>query len=311
MKKLLIILFGLMVYATAYAQNDSTTVVDEILPDSTTLTQRAHAGPKTTPVDVDDNKPRVIMHYYDKHGNPLNEPVMFLASLDTVTKVKSKPVYPTYNGVNVGLNFGDLIFMAFGQKHASFDVWANVSLWNWLFPTLECGLGYINDTPDKMNYTYKSGPSMYAKIGFNYNFLYKSNPAYQFFVGFRAGFSNFKYDVTDIRINSEYWEESQNLSLTGLKSTCWYGEVLAPAGQDSESLLAGMVSEMALQVQRVKRPPEPADIRARLRLNLTVCGKRVGHLDDTGSEKAGTHRRRIAAEVTRLQGYDQPLDPVS
>lgn len=68
---------------------------------------------------------------------------------------------------------------------------------------------------------------MYAKIGFNYNFLYKSNPAYQFFVGFRAGFSNFKYDVTDIRINSEYWEESQNLSLTGLKSTCWYGEVLA------------------------------------------------------------------------------------
>ena len=45
--------------------------------------------PKTrtvTPVDIDEKKPRTVLHYYDKHGDPLAEPVMFIATLDTVTK---------------------------------------------------------------------------------------------------------------------------------------------------------------------------------------------------------------------------------
>lgn len=183
--------------------------------------------PSTTPVDTDDEKPRVTLHYYDKHGDPLQEPVMFLATLDTVQKVRSKPIYPLYNGVTVGVNFGDLLFMAFGQKYGSYDIYANVSLYNWIFPTLECGLGYANATPAHQNFTYKTPASFYAKIGANYNFLYKSNPDYQVFLGLRAGFSSFKYSLTDVTINSDYWQESQQLSLNGLKSTSFYGEVLA------------------------------------------------------------------------------------
>lgn len=183
--------------------------------------------PTTSPVDIDDEKPRMVLHYYDQHGEPLNEPVLFLAALDTVQKAKSKPFYPIYNGMNFGVNFGDLVFMAFGQKHASFDIWANVSLHNWFFPTLECGLGYANDTPANENFTYKTRPSFYAKVGLNYNFLYKSNPDYQVFLGVRGGFSQFSYDLTNVTINSDYWGESQNLQLKGLKSTSLYGEVLA------------------------------------------------------------------------------------
>lgn len=183
--------------------------------------------PTTTPVDVDDEKPRVVLHYYDKHGEPLEEPVLFLASLDTVQKVKSKPLYPLYNGINIGLNFGDLIFQTFGQKYGSYDAWANVSLYNWIFPTIEIGAGYANSTPKNMNFTYRTSPSLYTKIGLDYNFLYKSDPAYQVFLGLRAGVSHFSYDVTDITINSEYWGESQTFSMTGLKSTSLYGEVLA------------------------------------------------------------------------------------
>lgn len=227
MKKLTLILFLLTFGMTVLAQNDSIPVIGENREDTTMTVKKSLPVPKVTPVDVDDNKPHMVLHYYDKHGDPLDEPVMFLATLDTVTKPKSKPIYPTYNGVNVGLNFGDLIFMAFGQKHASFDAWANVSLWNWLFPVVEMGVGYIKDTPDKMNYTYKSGPSLYAKIGLNYNFLYKSNPDYQFYLGIRAGFSSFKYDITDISITSDYWNETQDLSLKGLSSTAFYGEALA------------------------------------------------------------------------------------
>lgn len=225
MKHLLFVILTIICLLPLSAQTDS---VAQLQPDSLPApAPAAPAGPKMTPVDVDDNKPRVIMHYYDQHGDPLDEPVMFLATLDTVTKVKSKPLYPLYNGINVGVNFGDLIFMAFGQKHANFDAWANVSLFNWFFPTLECGLGYINDTPDKSNYTVRTAPSFYAKLGFNYNFLYKSNPDYQLFLGFRAGFSSFKYDINNVAIDDPYWDESQNLNLKGLRSTSLYGEVLA------------------------------------------------------------------------------------
>lgn len=234
-----LIMLILLLSATAIAltaQTDSIPVAPTSgaeLPDSTALTSPvlhelpAATGPKTTPVDIDDQKPRTVLHYYDMHGDPLDEPVLFLAMLDTVQKAKSKPIYPLYNGLNVGVNFGDLIMMAFGQKYGSFDLWANVSLHNWFFPTLECGLGYASDTPDRMNFTYKSGPSFYAKLGINYNFLYKSNPDYQVFLGLRAGFSSFTYDVTDITINSDYWEETQHFSLKGLHSTCFYGEALA------------------------------------------------------------------------------------
>lgn len=227
MKQLITTIFLLMACFAAGARNDSVPV---IMPDSLPQTQERVTEmpvPKSTPFDVDDRKPVTVLHYYDKHGDPLDEPVMFLATLDTVRKVKSKPIYPVYSGINIGLNFGDLIFMAFGQRYASFDLWANVSIHNWFFPTLECGLGYADETPSKANFTYKTSPSFYAKLGLNYNFLYKSNPDYQVFLGLRAGFSSFSYDVTDITINSEYWDESQHMSFNGLKSTSFYGEALA------------------------------------------------------------------------------------
>lgn len=231
MKLLLTFISVLALCATAMAQNDS-------IPDSTpgTVTDSVPSlsrpdilppSPSVTPVDVDDAKPVTVLHYYDKHGEPLKEPVMFLATLDTVRKVRSGPGYPLYNGINAGVNIGDLIFMAFGQRYGSFDLWANVSLHNWFFPTVECGIGYASDTPAKSNFTYKTSPSFYAKLGLNYNFLYKSNPDYQVFLGLRGGFSSFSYDITDITVSSEYWNETQHLSLTGLRATSLYGEALA------------------------------------------------------------------------------------
>lgn len=229
MRKLLTIITLVLMAATGFSQ-EPTDSIPALAADSTASPATPSSllpSPRTTPVDIDDNKRQPVLHYYDKHGEPLEEPVLFLATLDTVTQVKAGPAFPLYNGVNVGVNFGDLIFMAFGQKHASFDVWANVSLHNWFFPTLECGLGFADDTPAKNNFSYRTKPSFYAKIGFNYNFLYKSNPDYQIFLGLRAGFSSFSYDVTDITIDSDYWGESQRLDLKGLRSTSFYGEALA------------------------------------------------------------------------------------
>ena len=182
---------------------------------------------KVTPVDVDDKKPpQPVLHYYDKHGNELKEPVLFLAELDTVGKANSGPKYPLYNGVSFGLNFGDAVLALTGQRHYSFDLWADVSLHNWFFPIVEAGIGFADYKPEDGNYHYISKPSPYIKAGLNYNFLYKSNPDYQIFLGLRAGWSSFRYDITDISINSDYWSETSHPEIKGQKASAFYGEAL-------------------------------------------------------------------------------------
>lgn len=182
-------------------------------------------GPKVTPVDPDEGKPQQIWHYYDRHGNPLDTPVLVLEE-DTVAAPSPRAVFPAYNGVSVGVNFADAILMAFGQKYADFDLWANVSLFNWFFPTVECGVGWAKDTPSKLNYTYRTRPSFYLKAGFDYNFLYKSKPEYKLFLGLRAGWSSFKYDITDVTITDGYWDQTVHPQLRGLRCTSFYGECL-------------------------------------------------------------------------------------
>lgn len=183
---------------------------------------------KVTPVDIDREKPeQPVLHYYDKHGNPLDTPVRFLAELDTVKKVRSGPKYPLYSGVSVGVNFFDALMMIFGQKRANFDIGVSCSLWNWLFPTVEVGLGYSNSRPDDGRTYFKVKPSMYVKAGFNYNFLYKGNPDYRLFAGMRFCYSGFSYDIPVIRAGSQYYTSPEITSMYGLTARCWYAEILA------------------------------------------------------------------------------------
>lgn len=183
---------------------------------------------KVTPVEVDDNKPQQpIWHHYDKHGNALKEPVLFLAELDTVKKVSSGPVFPLLTSVTVGVNVFDLAMQAFGQSYANIDVWGNVSLHNWFIPTVELGVGYGSKHPADGNYRYKAKPGLYCRIGADYNFLYKSTPKYQPLVGLRAGFSSFGYDITDVNMSSDYWGENQTFNLNGQRATAFYGQVVA------------------------------------------------------------------------------------
>lgn len=185
------------------------------------------AQKKITPVDNDPTKPpQPVLHYYDKHGNPLDEPVLFLADLDTVTQAKPGPVYPLWESVSVGFNFFDGVMMLAGQKHASFDLWAMLSLHNWIQPVVELGIGIADNKPEESNFHYKGKPSFYGKIGLNYNFLYKSNPDYQIHLGLRGAYTHFSYDITDITINSSYWDQSNHFSLLNQKAHALYGEVL-------------------------------------------------------------------------------------
>lgn len=181
-----------------------------------------------TPVDSDDEAPqKPTLHYYDKHGNKLAEPVLFLADLDTVSAAKPQSPYPLYNGVTIGANFGDALFSLMGQKHYSYDISAAVSLHNWFFPVIEAGIGWGEHTAEGDAYHFKGKPSMYAKIGINYNFLYKSNPDYMAYIGLRYGLSSHKWDLTDIRETSELGKETGKTEILGQHTVSTYGDVVA------------------------------------------------------------------------------------
>ena len=152
---------------------------------------------------------------------------LVLDSLRRDSIAKIYPHYPIVTAVTVGFNFWDGIARLFGQSYGSYDVMASVNMWNRLFPTVEVGLGRANSTPDGLNYTYKTPLSFYAKIGADYNFMFKNHPKYQFLVGIRAGYTTFKYDITNITVGDDYWGESSNLDLSGLKSHAFYGEIVA------------------------------------------------------------------------------------
>lgn len=186
-------------------------------------------GQKTiTPVDRDPNKPaQPTLHYYDKHGNPLEEPVLFMAELDTVTSVRPRPVYPLLYSANIGFNFFDGVMTLFGQKHSSYDLQASLSLHNWFEPVVEFGIGFADIKPETSNFRYRGKPSFYGKLGLNYNFMYKSNPDYQVYLGLRLGYTSFNYDVTDITINSGYWGQTNHVTISNQHSQSFYGQALA------------------------------------------------------------------------------------
>ena len=190
----------------------------------------AAAQRRVTSVETDDKKPQTpTLHYYDKHGNPLDEPVLFLATLDTVQSVKTSaaPLYPPLHALTAGINFMDGILAVAGQKYGGADIQGSLSMWNWLFPTVELGIGGAHDTPDGMNFTYRGSPAFYAKIGADYNFLYKSNPRYKALFGLRAGFSSFSWSLRNVTVDNPYWGETARFDITGQSATAFYGELLA------------------------------------------------------------------------------------
>lgn len=181
-----------------------------------------------TPVDVDTKKPeQPRLHYYDKHGNKLDEPVYFLAETDTVKKESPGSPWPLYNGVTVGFNFFDAAMLIAGQSYGSFDLSAAVSLHNWFFPTLECGLGFSRNHEDGTSMVYRTKPSPYIKLGIDYNFLYKSSPDYMAGLGVRVGWGHPIYEITGASITSSYWDQTSEFNITNQSVNAFFGEALA------------------------------------------------------------------------------------
>ncbi|MDE6378859.1 MAG: hypothetical protein K2L11_00185 [Muribaculaceae bacterium] len=195
-----------------------------------------------SPVESDDDAPpKPVLHYYDKHGERLDTPVLYLAELDTATAVRPKSPYPLFNGITVGVNFADAIMSAIGQKHSSYDISAMVSLHNWFFPIVEAGIGWGNHTDNNNIFKEKAYPSMYAKVGINYNFLYKSDPAYMAYLGLRFGVAQCRWDKIYTRSESSRAFRSDDEETVGDGSS---EEEVKPASDEIDQRCTSIYGEI-------------------------------------------------------------------
>ena len=153
-----------------------------------------------------------------------------LQAIEQARRDSIRRIYTHYPAITewwFGVNFIEPALMALGRDYASADIHATLNMWNRLQPTVAIGLGWAKSTPDDLNYTYRGKLSPYVKIGANYNFLFKSDPKYQLLFGFRLGWSQFKYDITDISHSNSYWQETDAFDIRDQKTNAFWGELLA------------------------------------------------------------------------------------
>ncbi|MCM1482762.1 MAG: DUF6048 family protein [Muribaculaceae bacterium] len=138
-----------------------------------------------------------------------------------------KMIFPLLHAVSVGVNIWDPVMRMLGQHYGLIDFYGELSLHNRYKPVVELGLGMCNETPDGMNFTYKSKLAPYFKVGINYNIFYNSNPDYQLLFGLRYGLSFFSYEVTDITSTNDYWGSEPAFSIPSQSTNAGYFEICA------------------------------------------------------------------------------------
>lgn len=142
----------------------------------------------------------------------------------TLIKDVKKLEYPRLHNLNIGVNVWDPMMRIFGQQYGLFDIWANVSLYNRLKPTVELGLGLARHTASDESFIYRSPLSFYFRLGADYNFLFNSDSDYQFVAGLRYGFSAFSYSIDDVGYENSYWGESGTFNVPPQHTTIGWAE---------------------------------------------------------------------------------------
>lgn len=193
---------------------------------------------RPTPPDKEKNKvekpkvgerPKSVVEVTDDLGNTLLvDTISGNEWVDSIALQQTKVIgniYPLWDAVSVGVDLWPALGRAFGEDQGLVGVWGRLSMHNRFFPVVEFGFSNAHRKPEAMNYTYKSSPAPYFKVGLDYNIFYNSNSDYQAYVMLRYGLTHFSYDVYDATITDSYWQETDKLSLPVQKSTTGYIEV--------------------------------------------------------------------------------------
>ncbi|MGN1245491.1 MAG: DUF6048 family protein [Muribaculaceae bacterium] len=189
---------------------------------------------RVTPVERNNNRTLTAEEHKRKVKELRSKGMMIMGdtilpdsvALETDSLKAKRMQYPMLTSAIFGVNIWDPMMRMTGQKYGGIDFSAELSLWNRFIPTVEIGMGWANDTPEEMNYTYKCKPSVYGKIGANYNFKFNNSPDYCALLGFRAGYSTFGYEIKDVHIKNDYWQQYPVIDILDQHSHAMWGELV-------------------------------------------------------------------------------------
>lgn len=136
-----------------------------------------------------------------------------------------KMQYPLLHSVSVSVDIWDAAMRLFGQDYGVTGFAAELNLHNRYIPAFEAGLGTASHKPSGGGYDYHSPMAPFFRIGASYNFLYNSNPSYQLLAGLRYGFSSFRWDVSNVTVDSPYWDETATFDIPRQSSTAGWLEI--------------------------------------------------------------------------------------
>ena len=149
---------------------------------------------------------------------------------DTVvadTAQVDKPVHnaPLLGGVLISADISAPVMNLLGTQYGSYEIAAELDIYHRFFPVVELGIGTARYTPLDNNYTYNCAPSLYGRVGVNYNFFYNNGSESFIGVGLRYGLTSFKYNWDNITLIDNYWDTSIVTSTPQETAFAHWGEI--------------------------------------------------------------------------------------
>lgn len=149
-------------------------------------------------------------------------------TIPTDTVAEKKPIHnaPLLGGLLLTADVSAPVMNLLGTQYGNYEVGVELDLYHRFFPVVELGVGTAKYTPLDNNYTYNCLPSLYGRVGLNYNFFY--NNGSESFIGFglRYGLTSFKYNWDNITLSDSYWDNSIVTSTPVETAFAHWGEIL-------------------------------------------------------------------------------------
>lgn len=148
-------------------------------------------------------------------------------TIATDTVAEKNPIHnaPLLGGLMITADISAPVMNLLGTQYGSYEVGVELDLYHRFFPVVELGIGTAQYTPLDNNYTYNCEPSLYGRVGVNYNFFYNNGSESFVGVGLRYGLTSFKYNWDNITLNDSYWDSSIVTSTPKETAFAHWGEI--------------------------------------------------------------------------------------
>lgn len=149
---------------------------------------------------------------------------LFLYAREDARREKNDSV-PLYQGVNVKLDLAMPIIEAARSagKIQDYEMAINVRLKNRFYPTLELGYALAECGADGAQH---KGHGGFARVGMDLAIVKKGATENNMLVGLRLGGAYQNYDLTNVRLQTDYWLSNPIDFYNQTRFDCW-GELVA------------------------------------------------------------------------------------